>query len=67
MHAAGNYYYNILFHSEPNIEFERSDYTVNEDGGTVTVCLTTNSGFATSLTVNVVASAKPSSSNPACK
>ena len=49
------------------IEFDSPDYTVMEDNSTVTVCLTTNRGIAIALDVEVVASFKPSSSNPACK
>ena len=61
------YYYNIPFPSELTIEFDSPDYTVIEDSGTVTVCLITNRGTATALMVDVVASVKSSSSNPACK
>ena len=38
-----------------------------EDSGTVTVCLNTSRGIAAALMVDVVASIKPSSGNPACK
>ena len=56
-----------MFPSVTTIEFDSPDYTVIEDNGTVTVCLTTNRGIASALDVEVVASFKPSSSNPACK
>ena len=56
-----------MFPSVTTIEFDSPDYTVIEDNGTVTVCLTTNRGIAIALDVEVVASFKPSSSNPACK
>ena len=56
-----------LFPLVTTIEFDSPDYTVIEDNGSVTVCLTTNRSIASALDVEVTASFKPSSSNPASK
>lgn len=49
------------------IIFEVPDYTVIENNGTVTVCLSSNDSVTNDLTLEVAASMKQSSTSPASK
>ena len=54
-----------MSYSAPEIEFEFPDYTVNEEDGSVEVCVVLNTAIAEQLIIELEVTDRPASSNPA--
>ena len=57
--------YQFFILTELNVSFERDQYTVNEDDGSVQVCFLTNIGHTDNVSVTVTPVDKPGAAYPA--